>query len=259
MDATQPVRTPGSVRLLTFNIRQGGRSRLDAISDTILRHDPDIAVLTEYRASTAKVLPAQVAARGLTHQTATEVQGSENGICIVSRLPFRLVTDSRNPCPSPRHYLEAQFQGFRLGAIYRPMRNVDFDAYAEWFVNLLWKRRRTSFVITGDFNILEPSDKARTEGAGFISDLGFVDAWRLLHDGETDYSWTNHNGTRTRIDYAFLSPRVAPRLTAAWHPHDEGELAVSDHCPLIVDLRAPALISRIRGLVGWRTWRTETG
>jgi exonuclease III len=90
----------------------------------------------------------------------------------------------------------------------------------------------------GDMNWPEMGD-GRNEQPGVVEaicELGYVDAWRKLHPTGRDYSWTNHNGTGTRVDYAFLSKWVAGRLAAAWYAHDEREAEVSDHCPLIVDL-----------------------
>jgi hypothetical protein len=37
------------MRLLAWNIRQGGGSRLLRIADALKRHDADIVVLSEYR------------------------------------------------------------------------------------------------------------------------------------------------------------------------------------------------------------------
>ena len=38
-----------AMRLLAWNIRQGGGSRLARIADAMKRHDADIVVLSEYR------------------------------------------------------------------------------------------------------------------------------------------------------------------------------------------------------------------
>jgi hypothetical protein len=37
------------MRLLAWNIRQGGGSRLTAICEALARHDADVLVLSEYR------------------------------------------------------------------------------------------------------------------------------------------------------------------------------------------------------------------
>jgi exonuclease III len=231
-----------TVRLLTFNIRQGGRSRMEAITETITRHDPDIAVITEYRASTARVLPERLVAHGLVHHASSDPHMSENGVFIASRFPFRLVQDPDRPSPSPRHWLEAEFKHFRLGAIYNAVHQAGWQAFQAWLLDLMLARRHSRFVAMGDFNWLEMGDGGnQREGiVECLRELGYVDAWRKLNPDVHEYSWTNHNGTRTRVDYAFLSPRVARRLARVWYIHDERECDISDHCPLVVDLNTPS-------------------
>jgi len=48
------------MRLLAWNIRQGGGSRLPRIADALKRHDADIVVLSEYRGgpSALRLCPA---------------------------------------------------------------------------------------------------------------------------------------------------------------------------------------------------------
>ena len=43
------------MRLLAWNIRQGGGSRLARIADALSHHEPDILVLSEYRGGEAAV------------------------------------------------------------------------------------------------------------------------------------------------------------------------------------------------------------
>ena len=86
------------------------------------------------------------------------------------------------------------------------------------------------------------------DGPGPVEDLcemGYVDAWRRRNPTVRDYSWTNHNGTRTRVDYVFLAKPLAPMLTNAFYDHDGTGTTVSDHDPLIVDLKEKTRMSRV--------------
>ncbi|MBK6433920.1 hypothetical protein [Candidatus Amarolinea dominans] len=111
-------RGPRTIRLLTLNLRQGGRSRIEGVVRTVLGHRPDIAVLTEYRATPGPALGAQLAAGGLVHQASSEPERPKNGVFVAARLPFRVFPDACHPSPSPRHWLQVRFAHFDLGAIY---------------------------------------------------------------------------------------------------------------------------------------------
>lgn len=243
------------IRLLTFNLRQGGGKRIDRIADMILSHRPDVTVLTEYRVTTGPALGARLALGGLTHQASSEPERAKNGVLIASRLPFRSVANAGSPSPSPQHWIEAEFKYFRLGAIYNAVHQDGVEAFRGWLCDLMVARRSRSFILMGDLNWLEMGDGGNEQPGAveWLRDLGYTDAWRKLNPGAREYSWTNHNGTRTRVDYAFLSRRISGRLVGAQYVHVERESELSDHCPLIVDLAEPDLISRVTGLV----WRRE--
>ena len=59
------------MRLLAWNIRQGGGSRLPRIADALARHEADILVLSEYRGGEAAArLRAALALLGYRYATA---------------------------------------------------------------------------------------------------------------------------------------------------------------------------------------------
>ncbi|MGB3216423.1 MAG: endonuclease/exonuclease/phosphatase family protein [Anaerolineae bacterium] len=256
-------RGPRTIRLLTLNLRQGGRSRIEGVVRTVLGHRPDIAVLTEYRATPGPALGAQLAAGGLVHQASSEPERPKNGVFVAARLPFRVFPDARHPSPSPRHWLQVRFAHFDLGAIYNGLWGEGNAAFAQWLEGVMLRNRRRSFILAGDLNWLEVGDGGN-ESPGWVEwlrDLGYSDAWRRLNPSGREYSWTNHNGTRTRVDYVFLSRRIAPYLTDARYDHDRQNGNVSDHDPLIVEMMAPApsLMHRVLRRLGSRNQTVSTG
>lgn len=215
-----------TTRLLTFNLRQGGSSRLDSIVTDISRHSPDVAVLTEYHAKPGTRLKSMLEANGLVHQASSEPTGSQNGVLVAARRPFSVQRDEAHMPPDPRHGLVVEFADFGLGAVYLPMYDA-YEPHMDWVRKVAHQRRKQPFAFVGDFNTLW----LEKLGSG-----GFVDAWRRLNPNGDEYSWTNNNGTRTRIDYAFLSRPMLSRLAAAYYVHDDHENKISDHHPLIVEL-----------------------
>ena len=78
------------MRLLAWNIRQGGGSRLPRIADALKRHDADIVVLSEYRGGpSAPRLCAALHALGYSHATTLVPPPSCNGVLVAARRPFR--------------------------------------------------------------------------------------------------------------------------------------------------------------------------
>jgi exonuclease III len=65
---------------------------------------------------------------------------------------------------------------------------------------------------------------------------GLVEAWRTLNKDVRQYSWVNNRGDGFRIDHAFLSPILRPRLVRASYSHAERKDKISDHSLLIVEL-----------------------
>jgi len=110
-------------------------------------------------------------------------------------------------------------------------------------------------VVCGDFNIAHhpidlsrPKQSAKT--SGFLPeerawldrfvDEGWVDPFRLMHEGEAErYSWWDYRtrgrerNVGWRIDYFFADRALVDRIVDADILHDEYG---SDHCPVILEL-----------------------
>jgi exonuclease III len=82
-----------------------------------------------------------------------------------------------------------------------------------------------------------------------------VDAWMHAAARENRpvrdrYTWYTSRGERQfgrRLDYAFLSPALAPELIDARHEHVVREQELSDHSALEVDLESSGVATRGRG------------
>jgi exodeoxyribonuclease-3 len=122
-----------------------------------------------------------------------------------------------------------------------------------------WQHDGVPLVVGGDFNVIpeeidchkpaswihdalfQPESRARYRA---LLDLGYTDAFRSLHPGETgqftfwDYfrqAFEHNRGIR--IDHFLLSPDVAKRLLSC--EIDKGpraQLKPSDHTPILIEL-----------------------
>src|ERR1035441_6171285 len=75
-----------------------------------------------------------------------------------------------------------------------------------------------------------------------LSALGWIDVWRHFHGDATEYTWYSlpkggapANGFR--LDHAFATPSLLPRVTACRYSHAEREQKISDHSPMILEFK----------------------
>jgi exodeoxyribonuclease-3 len=236
------------MRLLSWNIRHGGGRRLPAICDAIIKHAPDVIIIAEYRSIPGKILLSRFAEAGWPYAVSSQPPPRENGVAVFSRAP--LVPS----VPPPDRWVEVELplHGLAVAAVHVPVRGRDIsrkDAYWRSVLEHASNKRRESFVFIGDWNTGAALGDAQPEGTGFsccehfhaMAEHGFVDAWRLLHSNDRAFSWysrrrgSERNGFR--IDQAFLSTPLIDRLTSCEYGHDERRAGISDHAPLLLDIR----------------------
>lgn len=255
------------MRLLTWNLRQGGGARrMPAIALAILEHRPDLVVLTEVRRTTGGQIAGVLADHGLCYRVFTDPPHGQNGVLVASRWRLERVGCGEEPWslggePAPRRgtlapgataqrlvEVDVPDLGLGLAAVHIPpegdrTREAVFCAA----VDAARRRRDGAYIVMGDFNAgRHHLDEAGatftgTRLLGTLSALGYVDAWRRLHPSGREYTWfspgeTGRGGSGFRIDHCYLSAALARRLSACWHSHKERESGLSDHSALVVGL-----------------------
>ena len=244
------------MRIVSWNIRHGGGRRLRAIYDVLIRHAPDIIILTEYRSNPSTSLLERLATAGWPHTATSDPAPRSNGIAVLSREPL---IARRPPSSVTSHRwveVEAPTYGFAHAAVYVPVRGRDVtkkDAYWRGILEAAEMRRDTAFLFVGDWNTGAPIGDAEPEGRGFsccehfaaMPEHGFVDAWRLFHPNERAFSWYSRRGRADRngfrIDHAFLSGRLRERLVSCEYSDVERSAGASDHAALLLDLRVTSM------------------
>jgi exonuclease III len=105
-------------------------------------------------------------------------------------------------------------------------------------------RPRRDAVVVGDLNVLEPIHRPHY---AFFRDWeyrlydefvvrGFVDAYRLLHDGRTEHSWVSLDNEGFRFDHAFVTHSLAERVARCEYLHETREQGLTDHSALVLEL-----------------------
>jgi exodeoxyribonuclease III len=231
------------LRLLAWNIRQGGGARLAAITEAIARHDADIAVISEYRGGEAGIrLREALAGIGYRWSTRLVPPIGRSGVLIATRRRFRHHGALGAELPEPYRIVAIEARGIRLCGVYMPNMLAKVP-YWEALIAALAVHQGGAALAIGDFNtcrayVDEPGAIDRT--AHFldkIEAIGFCDLWRRRNPDAREFSWYSHRGNGFRIDHAFLSPALAARAGSIRYSHAERLAGLSDHSPLLLDLR----------------------
>ena len=230
------------MRLLAWNIRQGGGSRLARIAGVLEHHEADILVLSEYRGGQSAVrLLAALDALGYRYATSLMPPPGRTGVLIAARHAFREHGIVGIGLAEPYRMVSVAFASFRLVGVYMPNLLAKVPYWEALIATLLGDRDGAALAI-GDFNTCRPYlDEAgaidRTAHyMDRIAEIGFCDLWRRRNPTAREYSWFSTRGNGFRIDHAFLSAALAARAGTIRYSHEERLAGLSDHSPLILEL-----------------------
>jgi exodeoxyribonuclease-3 len=238
------------VKLLAWNILHGGGARkMPEIALAIVGHTPDIVLLTEFRTTTGGQIRAILSDHGLTHQACTDPARNTNGILIASRAP--LAPDPPPPGP-PKGALGRLLGaaipdlGLHILGVHIPCDGPGQDTARAWVWREVLRAARAGrdepCMVVGDFNTgrhfvdEQGATFSHTVSLGKLASLGYSDAWRTRHPDGREPTWISHLGQGFRLDHAFVSAPLLPRLREARYSHRERESRTSDHSALIVDV-----------------------
>lgn len=248
------------MRVLALNVRSGGsRSTAGTLIARIADHAPAVVVLSEFRDNpTGAAMRRDLAHRGYHHQAATEGHRG-NGVLIAARQAFAPL---RNPfgLPDdeyPHAVLQIDFPHVRLYGVYLPGQDRK-RPHLRCFIaaGARCNQSHTSALAIGDFNsgrnetdIELNVGKERLVDEFSTADLyaeleqQWTEAWLAIHPGRLEFSWypfrkqppaLRRNGWR--IDKAFCSHRLLPRLRTADYDHSFRLDGLTDHSAIVVEL-----------------------
>jgi exodeoxyribonuclease-3 len=231
-----------SFRVLTWNIRAGGGTRLVRIAQAIAAHDADVLVLTEYRSGEAgRLLRAVLRDQGYGWFSPVDPPGTRNGVLIAARSRPRLAAHVAEHVPEPWRMLAVTIGRVRLFGIYMPNLKAKIP-YWEAFIEASTPHSGGRALALGDFNTCRAyvDEPGATDVTALFLDkiqvAGFRDVWRDRYPDGREYSWYSHRGNGFRIDHAFASPLLARRIGVVRYSHDERTTGLSDHSALLVEI-----------------------
>ena len=246
-----------TLRLLSYNIRFGGRGREQALAETILAAAPDLVVFQEAtdpavieHLAEATKFPIWAARRdhSIGFLSRQKVDYYEWHYPTAARHSFLEIVPAGGKVRVFGLHLSARFSKWDERRRTREIRAL-LDGI---------KRHQDGFhVLVGDFNTLAPGEvlelhrlpawiraliwisgrKLQRETIQMMLDAGYADGFRTLHSdvkGYTFPTWDPH----VRLDYVFV-PKAFVNLLVKCEVIAEPQeriRAASDHCPLIAEL-----------------------
>ncbi len=208
--------------------------------------------------------------KDLGYNSAAVTQKAYNGVAVLSRHAIETVSTTLVGDSADDHarYLEVIIDGIRIANVYMPNGNPvgtpKFAYKLKWMDRLIeqmtsWLKSDIPVLVAGDYNVI-PEDIDCHKPESWMRDalfqpepreryrhllaLGYTDAFRSLHPGETgqftfwDYfrqAFEHNRGIR--IDHFLLSPPLANRLQRCWIDKTPRTLEKpSDHTPIVVEL-----------------------
>lgn len=245
------------LRILSYNIRHGGKGREAALAAVIRACSPDVVVLQE--ATSTDVVHRLAGDAGMAHW------GSRTGdsLGFLSRGPVH--ASWHQPRMSRHAFLEIQLAGsetrifgVHLSAVHAAWTESRRVGELRALLKAIRQHEHGFHVLTGDFNTLAPGElldftklpgrlralvwmsggKVRWRTIQIVLDAGYVDAFRSLSPnvpGFTFPTWDPH----VRLDYFFMPTKHAAQVSSCQVMDVPGARDASDHLPLLSIVEEP--------------------
>jgi exodeoxyribonuclease-3 len=233
------------MKLLVWNIRQGGGSQRPRIVECILSHHPDLIALIEFDPGRVASLAESLRSAGFSHQLSTTRHGLNYAVCVLSKTSIHTSPSGIPTLDDSGLYLEVGVRAhqFTLCVLHAPTQVPRMRAFLDAVVQAAAKNVLVPVIFVGDFNTgIGPADGPTGNFGGVdrfraILATGFTDAWRHICGARREYTYTfPRTGQAYRIDHALASPSLLPRIRDCRYSHRERDDGVSDHSLLLVEI-----------------------
>jgi exodeoxyribonuclease-3 len=260
-----------TLRVVSYNIHEGGRERVEAIATVVSSQRADaVALLEAADRTTAEALGREL---GMTL-----VYGeANNGMAVawLSRLPVRRAESHRLPALA-KTLLELEVASgagvVRLFATHLASRH-DEPAHSRreevhTILRVFGSLGTVPHLLVGDLNSLRPLDPVGTPPPGVVKRgealdgaprpvirhllaAGYVDCYRAQHPDSPGYTYPTE-ARWLRLDYIFAAPLLALRLKACEVVYGQLATSASDHFPIMAASGDQASVNSVAGLTSIR-------
>jgi exodeoxyribonuclease-3 len=243
------------VKLLSYNIRFGGRGREKQLAEVIRSVGPDIVVFQE--AIDAELIKRLAEGTGLSNWSAR----AEHSIGYISRLDIAH-HEWHYPAKAKHPFLEivvegteSRIFGLHLSSMFSKWGEERRTREIQALLKSIERHQAGFHVLVGDFNTLAPGEVLEThrmpawiralvwisgrdiqrKTISVMREAKYVDGFRHLHPDDKGYTfpvWEPH----LRLDYIFVPGRFTDRLKRCEVIRQAGVAAASDHLPVLSEV-----------------------
>jgi exodeoxyribonuclease-3 len=236
---------------LTLNIANPSAARAERQLEWLAQRGEHVLVLTETGAGKGTRLLLDRLSTAGWDVRARCLEDGERGVAIATRVHVAVRNgDILGFLPSRAE--SVALDRVEIVGLYVPSRDESERKlerkrrFCEAVSGLLARAARDAIVI-GDLNVLEPIHRPHY---GMFRDWeyrlydeflvrGFIDAYRLQHPHEMEYSWVDYENHGYRFDHVFVSQSLADQVRRCDYEHSTREANLSDHSALVIELDWP--------------------
>ncbi len=251
------------LRVMTYNILDGGEGREEYLLEVLQAVRPDIAVLQEVFHEGF----VQGLASALEMKAFLPCGNRKRRVALLSRLPVTSSTIYHYLPPMWRNVIKAEVEyqphkRFRLFGIH-PMANLSVicELWRWWEARRIIARVKPHAaepcLVAGDFNAIAPSDRVLTNHMpGWLKltiliqgnrvyhlsirqylAAGFIDCFRAAHPGDDGFTLPPPQ-PNSRLDYILVNDALKSHLVNCWVVREPPAiLRASDHYPVVADFQ----------------------
>ncbi len=237
------------MRLLSWNILQGGGTRATGIADAIIEIAPDVVSLQEFRnGKQAHHIVDALDRLNLTHRLIPDTQARTNAVLMASRYPLTAMPfsefdrDDIQPHLAISAIINTPALDIRILAAHFPHKKKQIPYFAALLDNP--ELLETPAMIIGDLNCgipFEDSDTKTFTNTHLFQSLlqrGWDDVWREQQGKQArEFTWISPRGNGYRYDHCLCNAHLKPYLSTVNYAHNLRESHLSDHSALVVDFQ----------------------
>ncbi|MGB4588922.1 MAG: endonuclease/exonuclease/phosphatase family protein [Clostridiaceae bacterium] len=230
------------MKIIEWNIRQGGGTRINQIIKDILNHDSDYYVLTEYRNNeNGRKLIESMTENGYVQHFALQTDKNKNTVMIGSKHNFSAKVYNTELEDEYFRVIRIENEEIILYGAYFPQKNEKKRIFEFLLKEMALETTKPTLFI-GDFNTGKPfADEVKntfycSQYMDAIEQRGYVDAWRFIHHDEREYTWYSNKGNGFRVDHAFINSNYKNNIVVCNYSHNERINKSSDHSLIAIEV-----------------------